>query len=118
MTELRFQVTLCPAPELDGKQTVFGQLVAASGSDSKQVHALHWVSAAGSAAGEPRDTVLVESCGICDGAQAEKMTGQPQLLEPPYPPPENQEERYSRAGNVYTRLADSMTTDNVEDALE
>merc|ERR1712232_156667 len=83
-TNMTFQVTLCPAPELDGVQRVFGQLVAGTDADSDQkMHALHWVSAAGNASGTPRDTVLIEECGVCDSATAERITGEPQLPEPP-----------------------------------
>jgi cyclophilin family peptidyl-prolyl cis-trans isomerase len=119
-TTLEFQVTLCASPELDSSQIVFGQLSNSSAVDTEHLHACHWVSAAGRV-GEgdsPRDTVLIEDCGVCDGVQAERITGQPQFLEPPFPPPESQEERYSRAGNVHSRLEDALTTDNVADALE
>jgi cyclophilin family peptidyl-prolyl cis-trans isomerase len=115
-----FQVTMAPAPELDTSQIVFGQLVAGpvEDTDAARVHALHWVSSAGNAAGTPRDTVLLEDCGHCDAAAAERLTGQPQLLEPPYPPPESQEERYSRAGFALSRLSDSLSATNLSDAVD
>lgn len=113
-----FQVTLCPAPELDGVQRVFGQLVSGTDADSALLHALHWVSAAGNAAGIPRDTVLIEDCGVCDPATAERITGEPQLPEPPFPPPESQEERYARTGMVYARLLDTISPSNMADLLE
>lgn len=113
-----FQVTLCPAPELDGVQRVFGQIVAGKDPDSDHLHAFHWASAAGNASGTPRDTVMIEDCGVCDSATAERITGEPQLPEPPYPPPESQEERYARTGMVYGRLKDAICPSVMQDLLE
>merc|ERR1712228_105729 len=38
-------------------------------------------------------------------------------MEPPYPPLESQEERYSRAGIVHSRLENALSADTMEDAL-
>lgn len=118
-TILEFQITLRAEPELDKDREVFGQVVASvPAADGERLHPLHWISASGNADGSPRDTVLVEACGVCSGLEAEKMTGQPIVMEPPFPPKDSQEERYNRAGKVYTRLADAVNTDNVKDTLE
>merc|ERR1712014_343758 len=49
----RFQLLLRPAPELDRKHVVFGQVVGQSSSE--RLHVLHWIEAVGTRSGAPRE---------------------------------------------------------------
>lgn len=114
----RFQIMLRPAPELDCKQVVFGQIVAhgpeGKASSEDKLHPLHWVEAMGiGKAGNPRESIVVEDCGVLTPAQAAKALGVSKALED-----EPQENKYKRGGMRPPKLSDAVQRENLGDVLE
>jgi len=68
----RFQITLGAVPNLDGKQVVFGQLLASPGA---ALHPLHWIEAVSTSTGTPREEVQIEACGECTTEECQVLLG-------------------------------------------
>jgi len=112
----RFQLTLAPTPEFDGKQIVFGQLLASLPSAS-QLHALQWVQAVGAASGTPWEAVVVETCGECQASETEALLGAMVMAAQVDRTCETQEDRYGRTGISHGSLENAITNDNVSEVI-
>lgn len=112
-----FRLTFAAMPELDAKRVVFGQLVGPK-SESSELHPLHWIEAVGTISGTPREEVIVDACGECDDSEADAVLGAAVRGAMVDGLSETQDERYSRAGVTYGRLADAVSNANLANALE
>mmetsp|Transcript_175049 Transcript_175049/g.561372 ORF Transcript_175049/g.561372 Transcript_175049/m.561372 type:complete len:403 (-) Transcript_175049:54-1262(-) len=112
----RFQVLLRPAPELDNKQVVFGQILPygpEGDSSAERLHALHWVEGMGTRSGTTREAIAIEECGELDAAEAAKALGIAKV-----PEEEEQEKKYRRGGLRPPRLSDAVQRENLADVLQ
>jgi len=112
----RFQVLLRPAPELDNKQVVFGQILPygpEGDSSAERLHALHWVEGMGTRSGTTREAIAIEGCGELDAAEAAKALGIAKV-----PEEEEQEKKYRRGGLRPPRLSDAVQRENLADVLQ
>jgi len=110
----RFQVTLRPLPQLDGKQVVFGQILADANESEPKLHVLHWINAMATASGTPTEALVIEDCGECNMAQAQQLRGATSSASKR----ESQEARYSRGGTVTGKLEDAISKDSAVEMLE
>ncbi|CAE7032437.1 cyp12 [Symbiodinium natans] len=111
----RFQITLGPTPNLDGKQVIFGQLLASPGA---ALHPLHWVEAVSTSTGTPREEVQVEACGECTTEECQVLLGAMVMAAQVDRTSESQADRYGRSGLLHGELEDAVTSDNLSQVLE
>lgn len=108
----RFQVTLRPLPQLDGKQVVFGQVLV--GANEPKLHVLHWINAMATTSGTPIEALVIEDCGECDIVRTQQLRGS----GPSAGKRESQEARYSRGGIHNGKLEDAISKDSAVEMLE
>jgi len=110
----RFQVTMRPLPHLDGKQVVFGQVLAETNESGPQLHILHWINAMATTSGTPIEALVIEDCGECDMLKVQQLRG----AVPSAGKRESQEARYSRGGIHSGKLEDAISKDSAVEMLE
>lgn len=111
----RFQITLGAAPNLDGKQVVFGQLLASPGA---ALHPLHWIEAVSTSTGTPREEVQIEACGECTTEECQVLLGAMVMAAQVDRTSESQADRYGRTGHTHGELEDAVTNENLSQVLE
>lgn len=111
----RFQITLGVVPELDGKQLIFGQLLATPGCG---LHPLHWVEVMGTANGTPREGIVIKACGECSAEECQVLLGAMVMAAQVDRTLESQIDRFGRTGHTHGELEDAVTHENLTQVLE
>jgi len=111
----RFQITLGPMKEYDGKQLIFGQLLATPGCS---LHPLHWMEVMGTENGTPREEILITACGECSAEECQVLLGAMVMAAQVDRTRESQLDRYGRTGHSHGELEDAVTHENLAQVLE
>lgn len=111
----RFQITLGPVKELDGKQLIFGQLL---GTPGCSLHPLHWVEVMGTPNGTPREEIVIKACGECSAEECQVLLGAMVMAAQVDRTPESQVDRFGRTGHTHGELEDAVTHENLTHVLE